>query len=145
MRGLELAAYGELQRGLRFNASGTFFDAKQYHTDNGTNDGKDVGAIPNSNFNLGLDWDAPWLQGLALNTRVTRTGSMWYSNENKLKVPGWTRVDIGARYITRAAGQVVTYRANIENLFDKNYWLMQNGYVGTSSGRTLVLSAQVDF
>ncbi|MFX6743366.1 TonB-dependent siderophore receptor, partial [Acinetobacter baumannii] len=83
-----LAAYGELQRGLRFNASGTFFDAKQYHTDNGTNDGKDVGAIPNSNFNLGLDWDAPWLQGLALNTRVTRTGSMWYSNENKLKVPG---------------------------------------------------------
>jgi len=39
----------------------------------------------------------------------------------------------------------VTYRANIENLFDKNYWLMQNGYVGTSSGRTLVLSAQVDF
>lgn len=145
VRGLELAAYGELQRGLRFNASGTFFDAKQYHTDNGSNDGKDVGAIPNSNFNLGLDWDAPWLQGLALNTRVTRTGSMWYSNENKLKVPGWTRVDIGARYITRAAGQVVTYRANIENLFDKNYWLMQNGYVGTSSGRTLVLSAQVDF
>ncbi|WP_175342758.1 TonB-dependent receptor [Herbaspirillum sp. C9C3] len=145
VRGLELAAYGEIRRGLRFNASGTFFDAKQYHTDNGTNDGKDVGAIPNSNFNLGLDWDAPWLQGLALNTRVTRTGSMWYSNENKLKVPGWTRVDIGARYITRTAGQVVTYRANIENLFDKNYWLMQNGYVGTASGRTLVLSAQVDF
>lgn len=145
VRGLELAAYGEIRRGLRFNASGTFFDAKQYHTDNGTNDGKDVGAIPNSNFNLGLDWDAPWLQGLAFNTRLTRTGSMWYSNENKLKVPGWTRVDIGARYITRTAGQVVTYRANIENLFDKNYWLMQNGYVGTASGRTLVLSAQVDF
>jgi iron complex outermembrane receptor protein len=145
VRGLELAAYGELQRGLRFNASGTFFDAKQYHTANGATDGKDVGAIPSNNFNLGLDWDTPWLQGLALNTRITRTGSMWYSNANTLKVPGWTRADIGARYITKAAGQVITYRANIENLFDKNYWVMQNGYVGTSSGRTFVLSAQVDF
>lgn len=145
VRGLELAAYGELLRGLRFNASGTFFDAKQYHTASGATDGKDVGAIPSNNFNLGLDWDTPWLQGLALNTRVTRTGSMWYSNANTLRVPGWTRTDVGARYITKTAGQVVTYRANIENLFDKNYWVMQNGYVGTSSGRTLVLSAQVDF
>lgn len=145
VRGLELTAYGELQRGLRFNASGTFFDAKQYHTENGANDGKDVGAIPSANFNLGLDWDTPWLQGLALNTRVTRTGSMWYSDANTVKVPGWTRADVGARYISKAGGQVVTYRANIENLFDKNYWVMQNGYVGTSSGRTFVLSAQVDF
>jgi len=145
VRGLELAAYGELLRGLRFNASGTFFDAKQYHTANGATDGNDVGAIPSNNFNLGLDWDTPWLQGLALNTRITRTGSMWYSNANTLKVPGWTRADIGARYTAKAAGQVITYRANIENLFDKNYWVMQNGYVGTSSGRTFVLSAQVDF
>ncbi|WP_414735693.1 TonB-dependent receptor [Herbaspirillum chlorophenolicum] len=145
IRGLELSAYGELQRGLRFNASGTFFDTKQSHTGDGATDGKDVGAVPNHNFNLGLDWDTPWLAGLALNTRVTNTGSMWYSNANALKVPGWTRMDVGARYITKTAGQVVTYRANIENLFDKNYWVMQNGYVGTSSGRTFVLSAKVDF
>ena len=80
-----------------------------------------------------------------MNTRITRTGSMWYSNANTLKVPGWTRADVGARYTAKAGGQVITYRANIENLFDKNYWVMQNGYVGTSSGRTFVLSAQVDF
>ncbi|EJN01229.1 TonB-dependent siderophore receptor, partial [Herbaspirillum sp. YR522] len=145
IRGLELAAYGEIQRGLRFNASGTFFDTRQSHTSGGTNDGREVGAVPSHNFNLGLDWDTPWLQGLALNTRITRTGAMWYSDANTVKVPGWTRADIGARYIARTAGQVVTYRANIENLFDKNYWVMQNGYVGTASGRTFVLSAQVDF
>ncbi len=145
IRGLELAAYGELQRGLRFNASGTFFDTTQSHTADGVSDGKEVGAVPKRNFNLGLDWDTPWLQGLALNTRVTNTGAMWYNDSNALKVPGWTRTDIGARYITKAAGQVITYRANIENLFDKNYWVMQNGYVGTSSGRTFVLTAQVDF
>ncbi|WP_348635295.1 TonB-dependent siderophore receptor [Herbaspirillum sp. LeCh32-8] len=145
VRGLELAAYGELQRGLRFNASSTFFDTKQSHTTNGTNDGKEIGAVPKYNVNAGVDWDAPWLTGLALNSRIAHTGSMWYSGANTMKVPGWTRVDIGARYITRTAGQVVTYRANIENLFDKNYWVMQNGYVGTASGRTFVLSAQVDF
>lgn len=145
IRGLELSAYGEILRGLRFNASGTFFDTKLAHTSDGASDGNNVGAVPNHNFNLGLDWDTPWTSGLALNTRITNTGSMWYDNTNKLKVPGWTRMDIGARYITKTAGQVVTYRANIENLFDKNYWVMQNGYVGTSSGRTFVLSAQVDF
>ncbi len=143
VRGLELTAYGELVRGLRFNASGSFFNAKQYNTDGGVNDGKDVGAIPDNNFNLGLDWDTP-LKGLALNTRVTRTGSMWYSNADTLRVPGWTRADIGARYVTTVGNQVVTYRANVENLFDKAYWVMQNGYVGTASGRTFVLSAQVD-
>jgi len=145
IRGLELAAYGELQRGLRFNASGTFFATEQSHTANGAADGKEIGAVPKHNFNLGLDWDTPWLTGLALNTRITNTGAMLYSNSSSLKVPGWTRTDIGARYISKAAGQVITYRANIENLFDKNYWVMQNGYVGTSSGRTFVLSAQVDF
>ncbi|MFL9924102.1 TonB-dependent siderophore receptor [Herbaspirillum lusitanum] len=145
IRGLELSAYGEIQRGLRFNASGTFFDTQQSHTAGGATDGKEVGAVPSNNFNLGLDWDTPWLQGLALNTRIARTGAMWYNNSNAIKVPAWTRVDIGARYITKTAGQVVTYRANIENLFDKNYWVMQNGYVGTASGRTFVLSAQVDF
>jgi len=145
IRGLELSAYGELQRGLRFNASGTFFDTKQSSTAGGATDGKEVGAVPKHNFNLGLDWDTPWLTGLALNTRVTNTGAMWYNNTNALKVPGWTRMDVGARYITKTAGQVVTYRANIENLFDKHYWVMQNGYVGTASGRTFVLSAQVDF
>ena len=146
IRGLELSAYGEIQRGLRFNASGTFFDTQLAHTiNNGATDGNEVGAVPSTNFNLGLDWDTPWLQGLALNTRIARTGSMWYNQNNTLKVPGWTRADIGARYITRTAGQVVTYRANIENVFDKNYWVMQNGYVGTASGRTFVLSAQVDF
>ncbi|MCA1326282.1 TonB-dependent receptor [Herbaspirillum sp. alder98] len=145
IRGLELAAYGEIQRGLRFNASGTFFDTKLAHTAGGTTDNNEVGAVPSHNFNLGLDWDTPWVSGLALNTRVARTGAMWYDQTNRVKVPGWTRADIGARYITKTAGQVVTYRANIENLFDKNYWVMQNGYVGTSSGRTFVLSAQVDF
>ncbi|EJN00342.1 TonB-dependent siderophore receptor, partial [Herbaspirillum sp. YR522] len=145
MRGLELSAYGELQRGLRFNASGTFFDTKLAHTAGGLTDGKEAGAVPKHNFNLGLDWDTPWVTGLALNTRVAHTGATWYDQNNRLRVPGWTRADIGARYITRTAGQAVTYRANIENLFDKNYWVMQNGYVGTASGRTFVLSAQVDF
>lgn len=145
IRGLELSAYGELQRSLRFNASGTFFDTTQSHTDDGAYDGHEIGAVPKRNFNLGLDWDTPWLTGLALNTRVTNTGAMLYSSTSSLKVPGWTRVDIGGRYITRTAGKVVTYRANIENLFDRNYWVMQNGYVGTASGRTFVLSAQVDF
>ncbi|MFJ3056170.1 TonB-dependent receptor [Herbaspirillum sp. NPDC087042] len=145
VRGLELSAYGEAQRGLRLMASGTLFDTRQSHTAGGTNDGKEIGAVPTHNFNLGADWDTPWLTGLALNTRIINTGSTWYSDANTLKVPGWTRVDLGARYVSRLGEKTVTYRANLENLFDKNYWVMQNGYAGTGAGRTLVVSAQLDF
>ncbi|WDZ96672.1 TonB-dependent siderophore receptor [Herbaspirillum sp. WKF16] len=145
VRGLELSAVGELQRGLRLMGGATFFDAKQFHTDGGTNDGKDIGAVPKQNFNLGAEWDTPWLSGLTLNSRVIRTGSMYYDGSNNIRVPGWTRLDLGARYASKLAGQTVTYRANIENLFDKNYWVMQNGYAGYGAGRTFILSAQVDF
>nr|WP_198983118.1 TonB-dependent siderophore receptor [Herbaspirillum sp. ASV7] len=145
VRGLELSAYGEAQRGLRLMASGTLFDTRQSHTVGGTNDGKEIGAVPSHNFNLGADWDTPWLTGLALNTRIINTGSTWYSDANTLKVPGWTRVDLGARYVSRLGEKTVTYRANLENLFDKNYWVMQNGYAGTGAGRMLVVSAQLDF
>lgn len=143
--GLELVVYGELQCGLWFNVSGIFFDVKQYYIDNGINDGKDVGVIFNSNFNFGLDWDMLWLQGLVLNMCVICIGLMWYSNENKFKVLGWICVDIGVCYIIWVVGQVVIYCVNIENLFDKNYWLMQNGYVGMLFGCMLVLLVQVDF
>ncbi|QDD63166.1 TonB-dependent siderophore receptor [Herbaspirillum seropedicae] len=145
VRGLELSAYGQAQRGLRLMASGTFFETRQSHTVGGTNDGKEIGAVPKHNFNLGADWDTPWLQGLALNTRIINTGASWYSDANTVKVPGWTRVDLGARYTSRLGGQTITYRANLENLFDKHYWIMQNSYAGYGAGRTLVLSAQVDF
>ena len=42
-------------------------------------------------------------------------------------------------------GKPVVLRANIENLFDKEYWLTAGTYVTVGAPRTVLLSASVDF
>lgn len=142
-RGLELAAYGEIASGLRLMTSAMFNDAKVKSVTNV--DGNDAVGVPDFTANLGLDWDTKWIDGLSLNGRVIHTSEAYYNGANTLNVPSWTRYDIGARYTTKAAGKPVVLRANLENLFDKNYWLQSGGFLTIGAPRTLLLSATVDF
>lgn len=145
-RGLELTAYGELQRGLRLMASVAFNDAKLTRTQGGVNQGKKVSGVPERNYNLGLDWDTPWVQGLSLNGRVVSSSSVYRNADNTLSTPSWARLDIGARYATKIASKPVVLRANLENVSDKGYWITGiNGYSTTGLPRTLTVSAQFDF
>lgn len=144
-RGLELAAYGEVLSGLRLMASVTFYDATLMHTAGGVNDGNDANGVPKRAFNFGVDWDTPWVQGLSLNGRLITSSSLYFDAANSIKVPGWTRMDIGARYRTRIAGKSVVFRANIENLFNDNSWLVSGTYATVAAPRALLLSAQIDF
>lgn len=142
-RGLELTAYGEIQRGLRAMASASFNSAKLTRTAGGVNQGNNAAGVPERTFNLGLDWDTP-VQGLSINGRVINTSAVYADAANRLRVDAWTRLDLGARYATKVAGKPVVFRANLENVADKNYWVVSN-YVTVGAPRTLMLSAAVDF
>lgn len=144
-RGLELSAYGEVQRGLRVMTSASFNQAKLVRTASGTNQGKDAPGVPERTYNLGLDWDTPWVPGLSLNGRVISTSAMYYDSANLLRMPAWTRMDLGARYATQLAGKKVVFRANLENAADKAYWVTASGYVTVGAPRTLMLSTAIDF
>lgn len=145
-RGLELTAYGELQRGLRLMASIAFNDAKLTRTQGGVNQGKKVSGVPERNYNVGLDWDTPWVQGLSLNGRVVSSSSVYRNAANTLSTPSWTRLDLGARYATKLSGKPFVLRANLENVSDEGYWITGiNGYSTTGLPRTLTVSAQFDF
>jgi len=144
-RGLELSAFGEPVRGLRGMVSTVFYDAKVTRTAGGLNQGKDAVGVADRTLSAGLEWDTPWLAGLSLNGRAIYTGSMPFNAANTIYLPAWTRYDIGARYRTVISGKSVVFRANIENLQDKNVWLMSGGSLTVSSGRTALLSASVDF
>ena len=143
-RGLELSAYGEVQRGLRVMASAAFNDAVLTRTAGGVNQGNDAAGVPDHTYNLGLDWDTPWVHGLSVNGRVISTSSTYADTTNLLRAPSWTRVDLGARYATRVAGKPVTLRASLENASNKAYWVISN-YVTVGAPRTLMLSAAIDF
>jgi len=101
--------------------------------------------VPHRTVNLGADWDTPWLPEFSLNARMLYTSSEYYNASNTLSIPSWTRIDVGARYRTRIGGKAVVLRANVENLFNRNYWLDSATYVTVAAGRTILLSAQVDF
>jgi len=125
-------------------ASAAFNDAKLTRTAGGVNQGNDAAGVPDRTFNLGLDWDTPWVPGLSLNGRVINTSSVYADAQNRLSVPAWTRLDLGARYVTRVANKPVVLRANLENVQNKNYWVTST-YVTVGAPRTLMLSASVDF
>ncbi|MCG5241631.1 TonB-dependent siderophore receptor [Azospirillum doebereinerae] len=144
-RGLELSAYGEILPGLRAMASATFLKPELTRTAVAAEQGNDAAGVPDKTFSGGLDWTTPWVPELSLNGRVIHTSGSYLTAANTLRFDSWTRVDIGARYNTEVGGKPVALRANVENLFDKNYWLTTGTYVTVGAPRTVVLSASVDF
>ena len=82
--------------------------------------------------------------------RVVYTGASYADDANTLKVPGWTRFDAGLRYMMDVDGHVVTLRARVENIANRNYWSSVGGYPGNGylvlgGPRTFSLSASMDF
>ncbi|NMK48510.1 TonB-dependent receptor [Achromobacter sp. Bel] len=144
-RGLELTGYGEITRGLRLMASAAYINSELTKTPGGVSQGNRPAGVPASTYNLGLDWDTPWVQGLSLNGRAIRTSSVYLNNTNTLRLPGYTRFDLGARYATTIAGKDVVFRANVENVADKKYWLASGSFVTNAAGRTYILSASINY
>lgn len=149
-RGLELSLYGEAMRGLRLLGGVTLLDAKQTKTADSTQHGKTVIGVPERQVNLGAEWDVPGIRGFTLSSRVVYTSSQYADAANTLTLPSWTRLDLGARYLTRIGEQAITLRARVDNVTDRNYWASAGGYPGAGylvlgAPRTFVVSATVDF
>ncbi len=148
-RGLELTAYGEPVRGLKVLGGVTFLDAEQADTGNPATEGKQVIGVPNRQANLGVEWRVPGATGLSLDARVIATGSFYANATNTLRVPGWSRLDVGARYLAEVGGRLVTLRARVDNLTDRDYWASAGGFPGRGylvlgAPRTFTLSASID-
>ena len=136
-----------MQRGLRLMASAAFNDAKLTRTASGNNQGNQANGVPKRTYNVGLDWDTPWVAGLSFSGRVIHTSAMYFDAANLLRMPGWTRLDLGARYRTKLANKPLVLRASLENVANKGYWVAtpNPSYATVGAPRTLMLSAQMDF
>lgn len=148
-RGIELNFYGEADRGLRLMAGASLIDAKVTKAIGDTLGKKAIG-VPKTQLKLGTEWDAPFAPGLTLSAQATWNSSQYANAANTQRVPSWTRVDVGARYATRIANRNVTFRASVDNLFDRDYWAAVTksgsaGYLMLGAPRTWLLSATVDF
>jgi len=149
-RGVELSVFGNPVRGLRVLGGLTLIDAEQRVTAGGINQGKDAIGVPETQLNIGADWDVPGVQGLALNARTVYTATQYADGANTQKLPSWTRVDLGATYRTSFMDRDLTLRARVDNVADKNYWASAGGYPGSgylvlAAPRTVAVSATVGF
>ncbi|KWT76009.1 MULTISPECIES: TonB-dependent receptor [unclassified Variovorax] len=149
-QGLELTAFGEPVKGLRVLGGVTLLNAKQKDTGSAATDGRRVIGVPKAQGTLGLEWDVPGVRGLSLDARMITSGHSHADAANTLRVPGWTRFDVGARYITEVSGRLLTLRARIDNVANRDYWASVGGspgagYLVLGNPRTLSLTASVDF
>ncbi|SEL91340.1 iron complex outermembrane recepter protein [Roseateles sp. YR242] len=149
-RGVELTAFGLATRSVKILGGVNFLDAKQHGTGDDSTEGKRTLGIPEFQGNVGVEWEVPYVQGLALDSRVVHTGKVYADSANTLRVPAWTRLDAGARYMFEVQGTLLTLRARVDNLTNKKYWASAGGYPDQSylvvgAPRSFNLSVSADF
>ncbi|WP_260954374.1 TonB-dependent receptor [Pseudomonas citri] len=146
-RGVEWTMSGELAPGTRLLGGVTLLDGELTRSGVAANRGNRPVGVPKVQANLWAEWDTPGIDGLTLTSGVIHTASQYVDQANTQELDAWTRLDVGARYATRIAERPTTFRASVQNVFDREYWSGVASYGAFSQGspRTLLLSATVDF
>ncbi|KAF1022632.1 MAG: Ferric-anguibactin receptor FatA [Paracidovorax wautersii] len=146
-RGLELYAYGEAVPGVRLLGGVTLLDAELTRSATAGVAGNRPIGVPRWMANLGAQWDLPFVPGLTVLGDLVYTGHQYVNQTNTLRVPAWTRVDVGLHYRTKIAGRTTTLRGTVQNLANRAYWagVTSWGAVSAAIPRTYIVSATVDF
>ncbi|WP_260954362.1 TonB-dependent receptor [Pseudomonas citri] len=146
-RGVELSMFGEVAPGTRLMGGVTLLDGELTDSATAANRGNKPVGVPDVQANVWAEWDTPWLEGFTLTSGAIYTDKQYVNQANTQELNSWTRFDAGARYATKIDGRPTTFRATVQNVFDREYWSGVASYGAFSPGypRTLQLSATVDF
>lgn len=145
-RGIELGVFGEVFPGVRLIGGASFIDAKLTRTQDDANDGNTAVGVPDTQLNMGVEWDVPGLSGLTLTGRAIYTSREYQDAENTRTIPDWTRFDLGARYAFKVNDHAITARVSVENVANKSYWSSAlQSYLAIGAPRTVLLSVTTGF
>ncbi len=143
-QGLELGASTRIATDWNVGGSLMFLDSEYKKGSSFT--GNRVAGAPKFVAAAQVAYSMPQLPGLKLRADVKYTGSTMLGASNAVQVSDYAIVNIGATYDTRIYGYETTFRAGINNLADKRYWLYQSpDYVKAGDPRTYALSASLRF
>ncbi len=145
-RGVEWGFFGSPIDRVRLMGGLAYLDPEVTKTAGGVNQGKQVTGIPQFQGKLGLEWDVPAVEHLTVTANATSVSKQYISADNTQSVSGRTTYDLGARYVTHAYSNPVSFRASVMNLTNKAYWGMpQLSSLALGAPRTVLLSATIDF
>jgi len=138
-KGIEFGATGKLTDEWTVISGLTFIDPTIKKS---TLDGKEPLNVAKQFAKVYSEYQVSGIQGLTLTGGVYYTGKQYANDVNTDRLPSYVTADIGARYQTAISHRPLTLRVNVNNLFDKDYWLNAY-YLGTP--RSLAFSAQMHF
>jgi iron complex outermembrane receptor protein len=146
-RGAELSLAGPLTPRLNLVAGVSLMKAELSGLllDNGTIGAEPVGT-PERLILANLAWQVPWVDELALDGGITLRGGTEANLSNSLQTPGYAIVNIGLRQGFKMAGQDLSLRARVTNLFDRFAWNVSSAqlyYFNGPRAFTLTLSGNL--
>jgi iron complex outermembrane receptor protein len=148
-KGVEFSVDGEPVKGLRVIAGASVTDAKYRDQVDTSLNGLKAKGVPDYTINGNVEWDVPFLPAATLTGRVVNTGKQMVDAANTMELKGWTRFDVGARYVVLIDDKPVTLRVNVDNLANKRYWASAYDSFATAllqgGPRTFKASASIDF
>lgn len=137
-KGIELTATGKATRKLTLLGGVTMLDTK---LKGGDYSGKKPINVADFVAKIYAEYELP-VTGLTLTGGVYYTGKQWADEANADRLPAYTTLDAGLRYIMSMQGKPLTLRLNINNIEGKNYWA--NSYYA-GAPRSIAFSAQYQF
>ncbi|WP_369975603.1 TonB-dependent siderophore receptor [Xanthomonas bundabergensis] len=147
--GLELEGRVQASERLGLGASLLLLDAYYQQTSTAWLVDKQLEGTARLTATLDADYQVPGIDGLALHSDLKWFGrTAIYNNtaqQTTVYAKGYAVVNAGAGYQTRIGGRPVTFRAEVQNLFDRAYW--QGGYYEFAIGapRTYAANVKIDF
>lgn len=142
-RGFEFTATGKITDNLTAIGGFTLLDPKvKENRENPELEGKRPSNVANKFAKLFLEYKPLNNMDLFFNSGVNYTGSFYGDNLNTDKIPSYTLVNLGARYTTSTTTYPLTFRLNVNNAFDEEYWVNSN-YLGDR--RTIHASLSMKF
>jgi iron complex outermembrane recepter protein len=105
--------------------------------------------VPARTVKLQAIYDVPQIVGLSLQGGIVHESRRMVLPDNSASIPGFSRVDVAARWSAKFDATTVTWRAGIDNLFNKRAWRESpyqfgHAYLFPLAPRTLRASMQID-
>jgi iron complex outermembrane receptor protein len=150
-RGVEAVVRGRPTTRLLLQGGVMLLDATQERTSDAETEGRRPRAAARVRGSVYAELDIPSVAGLGVTSGLYWSGDRFADATEAVRLPGYARVDLGARYRFDVGGRSQTVRLAVENVGDVRY--LVGGYAWAGSGgnaffgmpRTVRLSFQTGF
>jgi iron complex outermembrane receptor protein len=121
-RGIEAEAEWRAGGAFSLRGSALVLRARRSGSANAAINGLRPTNVPAHSIKLQTAYNVGALPGLALVGFVTHEGRRMVLPDNSIATPGWTRVDLGARFTQRAGAHALVWRVGVDNMADRRAW-----------------------